>query len=87
VDRFGERFLRRIFTDAEIAYAVSAPALTRRGWRRVRREGGRAQGVRLRRHRWRQIEVQRAPTGRSSSSFTTPPAGGPRPTRMTSPSA
>jgi holo-[acyl-carrier protein] synthase len=28
LDHFGERFLRRIFTDGEIAYAMAAPALT-----------------------------------------------------------
>jgi holo-[acyl-carrier protein] synthase len=28
VERFGERFLRRIFTDAEIAYALEAPELS-----------------------------------------------------------
>lgn len=28
LERFGERFLTRVFTDAEAAYALSAPALT-----------------------------------------------------------
>lgn len=28
LELFGERFLRRVFTDAEVAYATAAPALT-----------------------------------------------------------
>jgi len=36
--RFGDRFLRRVFTAGEIAYATASPALTaERGWRRRRR--------------------------------------------------
>ena len=28
LEHFGDRFLRRIFTEGEIAYATAAPALT-----------------------------------------------------------
>src|SRR5882672_9538089 len=64
MDRFGERFLRRIFTDAEIAYAVSAPALTstRLAARFAAKEAAR-KALGLDGIGWRQIEVQRAPTG------------------------
>ena len=65
VDRFGERFLRRIFTDAEVAYARAAPALTaeRLAARFAAKEAARkalqfTDGV-----DWRAIEVRRLPSG------------------------
>jgi holo-[acyl-carrier protein] synthase len=68
---FGDRFLRRIFTDAEIAYATAAPAQTgeRLAARFAAKEAakkalGAGDGI-----GWRQIEVVRAPSGACSLSF------------------
>jgi holo-[acyl-carrier protein] synthase len=64
--RFGDRFMRRIFTDGEIAYATSSPSLVaeRFAARLAAKEAAMKaldlgeQGV-----GWREIEVQRAPSG------------------------
>ncbi len=65
LERFGERFLRRVFTAGEIEYATSAPALStaRLAARMAAKEAtvkalGLVDGV-----GWRQIEVERAPSG------------------------
>jgi holo-[acyl-carrier protein] synthase len=61
---FGERFLRRVFTDAEIAYATSAPDLSpmRLAARFAAKEAAK-KALGLDGIGWREIEVQRAPTG------------------------
>jgi len=65
LERFGDRFLRRIFTDDEVAYARSAPALTaeRLAARFAAKEAARkafqlTDGV-----DWRLIEVRRLASG------------------------
>jgi holo-[acyl-carrier protein] synthase len=65
--RFGERFLRRVFTEGEIAYATSSPALAaeRLAGRFAAKEAAikaldlADQGV-----GWRQIEVAREDSGK-----------------------
>ncbi len=67
--RFGDRFLRRVFTEGEIAYATSAPALAgeRLAARFAAKEatikalGLAEQGVGI---GWRQIEIEREPSGK-----------------------
>jgi len=65
LERFGERYLRRVFTDAEIAYATSAPgeAATRLAARFAAKEAA-FKALRLADSMaWRDIEVRRTPTG------------------------
>ena len=64
MNHFGERFLRRVFTDAEIAYATSAPDLSpmRLAARFAAKEAAK-KALGLEGIGWRQIEVQRGPTG------------------------
>ena len=64
LDRFGERFLRRLFTDEEIRYSESAPGLTamRLAARFAAKEAAR-KALDLDGVGWREIEVRRAPTG------------------------
>ncbi len=64
--QFGERFLRRVFTDGEIAYANQAPALAaeRLAARFAAKEAAvKALGLVERGVGWREIEVTRAPSG------------------------
>jgi holo-[acyl-carrier protein] synthase len=66
LDRFGEHFLRRIFTEAEIAYATSAPAQMTE--RLAVRFAAKEAALKVLRPAdegigWRDIEVQRAPSG------------------------
>ncbi len=64
--QFGERFLRRVFTEAEIAYATSSPGLTaeRLAARFAAKEAAiKALGLADQGVGWRQIEVQRLPSG------------------------
>jgi holo-[acyl-carrier protein] synthase len=66
LERFGERFLRRVFTDDEIAYAKSAPALTaeRLAARFAAKEATmKALEIGDAAISWRDIEVSRAPSG------------------------
>jgi holo-[acyl-carrier protein] synthase len=66
LERFGERFLRRIFTDGEIAYATAAPALTaERLAARFAAKEATIKALRLRDRGidWRDIEVCRTATG------------------------
>jgi holo-[acyl-carrier protein] synthase len=66
VAQFGDRFLRRIFTDGEIAYATAAPALTneRLAARFAAKEAAlKALGLAGRGVGWRQIEVTSLPSG------------------------
>jgi holo-[acyl-carrier protein] synthase len=65
LEAFGDRFLRRLFTDDEIAYATSAPSQTgeRLAARFAAKEAARkalraGDGI-----GWRQIEVRRDPSG------------------------
>ena len=65
--RFGERFLRRVFTDGEIAYATSAPALAaeRLAARFAAKEATiKALGLADAGIGWRQIEVERQASGK-----------------------
>jgi holo-[acyl-carrier protein] synthase len=67
LERFGDRFLRRVFTDGEIAYAHTSPALApeRLAARFAAKEATikaldlTDQGV-----TWRSIEVEREPRGK-----------------------
>jgi holo-[acyl-carrier protein] synthase len=63
---FGARFLRRVFTEGEIAYATAVPALTaeRLAVRFAAKEAT-IKALRLAEHAlsWRDIEMQRAPSG------------------------
>ena len=64
--QFGERFLRRVFTDGEIAYATAAPALTaeRLAARFAAKEAAmKALGLSDDGVGWREIEVRREPSG------------------------
>ena len=72
VDRFGERFLDRIYTKAEQAYCLrkhnAAESLAARF--AAKEAAAKALGTGI--HRgvtWREIEVQRAPSGRPSLVF------------------
>jgi holo-[acyl-carrier protein] synthase len=65
--QFGERFLRRIFTESEIAYATSAPGLTaeRLAARFAAKEAAiKALGLADQGVGWRQIEVAREASGK-----------------------
>ena len=66
--RFGDRFLRRVFTEGEIAYATSAssPALTaERLAARMAAKEATVKALRMTHEGvgWRQIEVLRDPSG------------------------
>lgn len=64
--RFGDRFLRRVFTASEIAYATAAPALAceRLAARFAAKEAAiKALGLAERGVGWRQIEVERLASG------------------------
>ena len=64
--QFGDRFLRRVFTEAEIAYATAAPALTveRLAARFAAKEATmKALGLVESGVGWRQIEVTNRPSG------------------------
>ncbi len=66
LDHFGDRFLKRIFTDGEIAYARAAPALTheRLAGRFAAKEATmKALGLAGRGVGWREIEVVTADSG------------------------
>src|SRR5262245_53601234 len=67
LEKFGERFLRRIFTDAEVAYATSAgPALAaeRLATRFAAKEAAiKALGLGDEAMGWRDIEVRRTASG------------------------
>ncbi|MFN8573354.1 MAG: holo-ACP synthase [Gemmatimonadaceae bacterium] len=67
VHRFGDRFLRRVFTEAEIAYATSSP--TQCAPRLAARFAAKEATIKALRVEpntpiaWRDIEVQRTPSG------------------------
>ena len=64
--RFGDRFMRRVFTDAEIAYAIAAPMLAaERFAARMAAKEATIKALRMTHHgaSWRQIEVCREPSG------------------------
>jgi holo-[acyl-carrier protein] synthase len=66
LDRFGARFLRRVFTDAEAAYATAEPSQTalRLAARFAAKEATiKALGLVDHPMNWRDIEVIRAPSG------------------------
>lgn len=72
IDRFGRRFLQRIFTDGEIQYCQSkANRVERFAARFAAKEAGmKALGTGWNRGvRWRDIEVQRQPGGRPTIVF------------------
>lgn len=64
IDAFGDRFLRRVFTDGEIAYAQAAPALTveRLAARFAAKEAAK-KALDLEGVGWRDLEVARSPSG------------------------
>lgn len=61
---FGDRFLRRVFTDGELAYAQAAPALTaeRLAARFAAKEAAK-KALDLDGVGWRDLEVVRSPSG------------------------
>ena len=66
LERFGERFLRRVFTDDEIAYAQSAPAqMVHRLAARFAAKEATIKALRLAdcAINWRELEVRRTPSG------------------------
>jgi holo-[acyl-carrier protein] synthase len=66
LEQFGERFMRRLFTDGEIAYATSAPARTaeRLAARFAAKEAAiKALDLAGRGVSWRQIEICRTASG------------------------
>ena len=72
IERFGDRFLRRIFTEGEIRYCESkANRVERYAARFAAKEAGmKAIGTGWSRGvRWRDIEVTRQPGGRPTISF------------------
>lgn len=64
LDHFGERFLHRVFTEAEVSYAMSAPLLaaSRLAARFAAKEATR-KALRFDGIGWRDIEVVRQPDG------------------------
>jgi holo-[acyl-carrier protein] synthase len=64
LDAFGIRFLRRVFTDGELAYACAAPALTveRLAARFAAKEAAK-KALDLEGVGWRDLEVARSPSG------------------------
>jgi holo-[acyl-carrier protein] synthase len=72
IERFGERFLRRIFTEAEVCYCESkANRVERYAARFAAKEAGmKALGTGWSRGvRWRDLEVSRQPGGRPTLVF------------------
>lgn len=66
LERFGERFLRRVFTDAEITYAQSSPVhMVQRLAARFAAKEATIKALRLAEHaiNWREIEVHRTTSG------------------------
>jgi holo-[acyl-carrier protein] synthase len=66
LERFGERFLRRVFTDAEVAYSTASASETasRLAARFAAKEAAiKALGLVDQPMNWRDIEVSRAPSG------------------------
>ena len=65
LDAFGEQFLRRLFTDQEIAYATAEPARTaeRLAARFAAKEAAKKALRDVDGIGWRQIEVRREPSG------------------------
>ncbi|MGH7717249.1 MAG: holo-ACP synthase [Gemmatimonadaceae bacterium] len=66
LERFGDRFIRRVFTDGEIAYCASSPPLAaQRFAARFAAKEATVKVLRPRRlwARWRDIEVRRDGTG------------------------
>ena len=64
IDAFGDRFLRRVFTAGEIAYAQAAPALTveRLAARFAAKEAAK-KALELEGVSWCDLEVARSPNG------------------------
>jgi holo-[acyl-carrier protein] synthase len=72
IERFGDRFLRRVFTDAEIQYCDSKVNRAERYAARfaAKEAALKAIGTGLRRGiTWRDVEVTREPGGRPTMSF------------------
>ncbi|MCW5811247.1 MAG: holo-ACP synthase [Labilithrix sp.] len=68
IAEFGDRYLRRVFTDAEVAYAMSAPAPAVASARLAARFAAKEAAMKAldlgeRGVGWRDIEVVRTPTG------------------------
>ncbi|HWR15044.1 MAG TPA: holo-[acyl-carrier-protein] synthase [Terriglobales bacterium] len=72
IERFGDRFLKRVFTDAEIQYCHSKHNKTERYAARfaAKEAALKALGTGLRMGiSWREVEVTRLPGGRPTISF------------------
>jgi holo-[acyl-carrier protein] synthase len=71
IERFGERFLKRIYTPAEIRYCDSkANRIERYAARFAAKEAGmKAIGTGMRGVSWQDFEVGREPTGRPTMLF------------------
>jgi holo-[acyl-carrier protein] synthase len=72
INRFGERFVRRIFTAAEIGYCDSKPNRAERYAARfaAKEAGLKAIGTGWRRGvAWQDVEVRREPSGRPTLAF------------------
>lgn len=63
VDRFGERFLQRIYTEAELAYCRGKPQ-SLAGRFAAKEAASKALGVGIRALRWRDIETVRGLRGK-----------------------
>ena len=64
IDAFGDRFLRRVFSDGELAYAQASPALTaERLAARFAAKEATKKALDLEGVAWRDIEVARSPSG------------------------
>jgi holo-[acyl-carrier protein] synthase len=73
IDRFGDRFLRRVFTDAEIAYCRSKKNAAERFAARFAAKEAASKALGTGMHRgvtWHSIEVVRGPGGRPTLVFT-----------------
>ena len=72
IERFGERFLRRVFTDAEIAYCRSKQNYVERFAARFAAKEAALKAIGTGWNRgvaWRDVEVRREPGGRPSIVF------------------
>jgi holo-[acyl-carrier protein] synthase len=73
IDRFGERFLRRVFTSAEIRYCDSKVNRAERYAARFAAKEAGMKAIGTGWHRgvtWQDVEVQREPSGQPQLAFT-----------------
>src|ERR1700730_81869 len=75
LDRFGERFLHRVFTDSEIEYSMSMkfPARHLAAWFAGEEAVSKALGTGIGKAiGWRKIEIQKSPSGEPFLVFSGP---------------